>query len=49
MAEKMFIKGADAVSRFEVKRYGYTLTFEISPDALVHLLGKQPVRVIIYL
>ncbi|HXE95152.1 MAG TPA: FapA family protein [Dongiaceae bacterium] len=34
MAENEFIKGAEQVSRFEVKRYGYTLTFEISPDAL---------------
>jgi uncharacterized protein (DUF342 family) len=34
MAEQMFIKGAESATRFEVKRYGYTLTFEISPDAL---------------
>lgn len=34
MAEKQFVKGADTVSRFEIKRYGYTLTFEISPDGL---------------
>lgn len=34
MADDMFIKGAGSVSRFEVKRYGYTLTFEISPDEM---------------
>lgn len=34
MAEKQFVKGADTVNRFEIKRYGYTLTFEISPDGL---------------
>lgn len=34
MSEKQFVKGADTVSRLEVKRYGYTLAFEISPDAL---------------
>jgi uncharacterized protein (DUF342 family) len=34
MAENVFVKGAEQVSRFEVKRYGYTLTFEVSPDAL---------------
>lgn len=32
MAENQFIKGAESVSRQEVKRYGYTLVFEISPD-----------------
>ncbi|MEI7818349.1 MAG: FapA family protein, partial [Desulfuromonadales bacterium] len=45
MAEKMFIKGADAVSRFEVKRYGYTLTFEISPDALECLCDYEPTTI----
>ncbi|MDD2309446.1 MAG: FapA family protein [Desulfuromonadaceae bacterium] len=34
MTEKQFVKGADTVNRFEIKRYGYTLTFEISPDGL---------------
>ncbi|MEI6208255.1 MAG: FapA family protein [Desulfuromonadales bacterium] len=34
MAENQFIKGAESVTRVEVKRYGYTLTFEISIDAL---------------
>lgn len=32
MAEKLFVKGAETSSRFEIKRYGYTLTFEICPD-----------------
>ncbi len=34
MAEKQFVKGAETGSRFEVKRHGYTLAFEISPDGL---------------
>ncbi|MDD5286647.1 MAG: FapA family protein [Desulfuromonadaceae bacterium] len=34
MAENQFTKGAESASRFEVKRYGYTLTFEISQDVL---------------
>jgi uncharacterized protein (DUF342 family) len=34
MAENQFIKGAGSVSRFEIKRHGYTLTFVIGPDAL---------------
>lgn len=34
MAENQFIKGAESISRFEVKRYGYTLVVEISPDEL---------------
>lgn len=34
MAEDSFIKGAESVSRFEIKRYGYTLAFEISPDEM---------------
>jgi len=29
---KKFVNGAESVSRFEIKRYGYTLTLEISPD-----------------
>lgn len=32
MAENQFIKGAESIRRIEVKRYGYTLTFEISPN-----------------
>lgn len=32
MAENQFIKGAALASRFEIKRYGYVLTFELSPD-----------------
>ncbi|MDD2274042.1 MAG: FapA family protein [Desulfuromonadaceae bacterium] len=32
MSGKQFVKGAESVSRFEIKRYGYTLTLEISPD-----------------
>lgn len=34
MAENQFIKGAESASRFEIKRYGYTFTFEVSPDEL---------------
>lgn len=34
MAENQFIQAAGSVSRFEIKRQGYTLAFEISPDAL---------------
>lgn len=34
MAENQLIKGTESISRFEIKRYGYTLSFEISPDAL---------------
>jgi uncharacterized protein (DUF342 family) len=34
VAENLFVKEADAISRFEVKRLGYTLTFEISADGL---------------
>ncbi|NTV51192.1 MAG: DUF342 domain-containing protein [Geobacteraceae bacterium] len=32
MAEALFVNGAETSSRFEIKRYGYTLTFEICPD-----------------
>lgn len=32
--EEKNINGAESVSRLEVKRYGYTLAFEISPDEL---------------
>lgn len=32
--EEKIINGAESVSRLEVKRYGYTLVFEISPDEL---------------
>jgi uncharacterized protein (DUF342 family) len=32
MAENKFIKEAQLATRFEVKRYGYSLVFEISPD-----------------
>lgn len=34
MAEDQFIKGAEPVNRLEVKRQGYTLAFEVTPDAL---------------
>jgi len=34
MAEDQFIKGTETASRLEVKRQGYTLAFEITPDAL---------------
>lgn len=34
MAEDHFIKTDESVNRFEIKRQGYTLAFEISPDAL---------------
>ncbi len=34
MSVKQFVKGGESVSRFEIKRYGYTLTLEISPDGL---------------
>lgn len=42
MAEKQFIKGAESVSRFEIKRQGYTLAFEISPDALECHCSYEP-------
>lgn len=32
MAENMFVKGAATASRFEIKRHGYTLVFEVSAD-----------------
>lgn len=34
MAEDQSVKSAESVSRFEIKRQGYTLTFEVSHDAL---------------
>lgn len=34
MAEQQLDNGAESVSRFEVKRQGYTLTFELGSDAL---------------
>lgn len=34
MAENQSVKGGEPVSRFEIKRQGYTLTFEVSRDAL---------------
>lgn len=42
MAEAKFVKGAESVSCFEIKRYGYTLTFEISPDALECHCSYEP-------
>jgi len=32
MAEEKFIQGAVSISRFEIKRYGYNLALEISPN-----------------
>ena len=32
MTGKKFINGAESVSRFEIKRHGYTLALEVSPD-----------------
>lgn len=45
MAENQFIKGAGAVSRFEVKRLGYTLTFEISADAMDCFCHYEPSQI----
>ena len=45
MAEAQFIKGADTLSRFEIKRYGYTLTFEISPDKLECYCFYEPTNI----
>ena len=45
MAENMFVKGADTVSRFEVKRYGYTLILEISPDGLECHCTYEPTNI----
>jgi uncharacterized protein (DUF342 family) len=45
MAGDKFLSGAESVQRFEVKRYGYTLTFEISSDALECLCSYEPSRI----
>lgn len=42
MSKDVFIKGAESVSRFEIKRYGYTLSFEISPDGLECRCSYEP-------
>ncbi len=42
MADNLFIKGAETASRFEVKRQGYTLAFELSTDALECLCFYEP-------
>lgn len=42
MAENQFIKGAALVSRFEIKRHGYTLSFELSPDEVECLCFYEP-------
>lgn len=34
MSENTFIKGAETSSRFEIKRYGYTITFQLTPDSV---------------
>lgn len=42
MAESQVVKGGEAASRFEIKRYGYTLVFELSPDALECHCSYEP-------
>lgn len=42
MAEAQFVKGTDSISRLEVKRYGYTLRFENSPDDVDCLCYYEP-------
>lgn len=42
MSDNPFIKGADSVTRLEVKRYGYTLVLEISPDELECHCSYEP-------
>ena len=42
MSKETYVKGAESVSRFEVKRYGYTLIFEISPDEMECSCSYEP-------
>ncbi len=42
MAEKQGIKGTGPAPRFEIKRYGYTLVFELSSDAVECYCSYEP-------
>jgi uncharacterized protein (DUF342 family) len=45
VTENKSISETDSASRFEVKRYGYTLTFEVSPDALECYCFYEPTTI----
>lgn len=45
MSEKKFVTGSESANRFEIKRYGYTLVFELGVDALECYCSYEPSKI----